>query len=226
MPGEVTGQITLELHLERYNFAADHAQPGRILDIACGVGYGTPVLYEAKSQNREAIGVDCSEESIVYAREKYSRDGIQFVTANAMNFEDHEGFDTIVSLETIEHVPDPFGLITHLIGLLRPGGIFVGSVPTTPTVDANPHHLHDFTERSFRELVEPLGLSEAACFRQTQSFEPISVLTRKEYRLRDLRKNLGHYYVTHPSAFFDRIWSTVRYGFTNRYVTIAWRKNS
>ena len=52
-PHEVTGQLTLQLHMERYEFAATQSQPGRILDIACGVGYGTEILFQGNSQNTE-----------------------------------------------------------------------------------------------------------------------------------------------------------------------------
>ena len=40
------GAETLEIHLERYRFAADHARPGRLLDLACGVGYGTRLMAD------------------------------------------------------------------------------------------------------------------------------------------------------------------------------------
>ena len=43
-PGDATGQATLELHLRRYKFAATQLRPGRLLDIACGVGYGTRLM--------------------------------------------------------------------------------------------------------------------------------------------------------------------------------------
>ena len=221
---EVTGQLTLSLHIERYEFAADQAQPGRLLDIACGVGYGTPILYDRNGQIREAIGVDCSEESVLHAREHYGKPGIQFRVGDAMTYEDSAGFDTIVTLETIEHVHDPEGLIAHLLQLLRPGGVFIGSVPSTPTVDANPHHLHDFTPRSIRNLVRPYGLSEISYMAQVQPFNPFTVLGRREKRLEDLRRNLGQYYLTNPSALFKRIASTLRFGFVNQYLTIAWRK--
>ena len=42
--GEVTGSETLKLHLARYKFAASYVRPGRLLDIACGSGYGTKML--------------------------------------------------------------------------------------------------------------------------------------------------------------------------------------
>ena len=75
--------------------------------------------------------------------------------------------------------------------LLKPGGMFIGSVPTTPTVDANPHHLHDFTEASFRQLLATHQVQEKASFQQTQSFNPITVLSRKESRLSDFLQKYG-----------------------------------
>jgi len=225
-PNEVTGQLTLALHRSRYEFAAAQCNPGRLLAIACGVGYGTPILYRGNNRNLQALGVDCSKDSIEYATGKYSMPGVHFLMADAMKFEDPDGFDTIVSLETIEHIPDPSGLIANLVQILRPGGVLIGSVPTTPTVAANPYHLHDFTEDSFRKLIEPYGLTEVACLRQIQPFNPITVLTRKERRLEDLRCNLGKYYWAHPLSFWKRICSTLQCGFSNRYITIAWRLNT
>ena len=225
-PHEVTGQITLQLHIERYEFAAAQAKPGRILDIACGVGYGTEILYQGNRQNTEAIGVDCSRESVRYASERYAQPGIHYICADAMSFQDEQGFDTIVSLETIEHVPNPQGLINHLLQFLRPGGVFIGSVPTTPTVDANPHHLHDFTPRSFRDMFHGQNMIELTSLMQVQPFNPLSVLARKEKRLSDLRTNLGYYYLSHPQALWQRCWSTLRHGFANHYLTSVWRKEN
>ena len=71
-----------------------------------------------------------------------------------MRFADPEGFDTIVTIETIEHLPNTVQFVSRIAGMLRPGGILIASVPTTPSVDGNPYHLHDFTERSFRRLFD------------------------------------------------------------------------
>jgi hypothetical protein len=40
---ETTGGETLRLHWERYQFAKEHLVPGSVLDMACGVGYGTAI---------------------------------------------------------------------------------------------------------------------------------------------------------------------------------------
>ena len=222
-PGDATGLATLALHVDRYRFAASHLRPGRVLDIACGVGYGAALL--AQHPDAQILGVDRSEPAIEYARRHHPDPRLEFRVADALAFEDAEGFDTIVSLETVEHVEDPGLLIEKLAALLRPGGYLICSVPTTPSVDLNPHHRHDFSERSFRRLVARRAprLREIAALRQTQAVSPLRVLRRSERRMRDRRNSLPHYYLTHPGSLMRRIVATLRFGFSNRYLTLAWR---
>src|SRR4029450_5356719 len=113
-PLEVTGRETLGLHLARYGFAPRHARPGRLLDLACGVGYGTRLLADRASAVSEAVGVDLSGEAGRYASAHYGRPGVRFEVADALRFEDAAGYDTVVSLETVEHGPDPARLVGAL----------------------------------------------------------------------------------------------------------------
>ena len=57
-PADVTGQATLSLHIDRYEFAAQFVRPGRILDIACGAGFGTQILRQHGGDGVSAVGVD------------------------------------------------------------------------------------------------------------------------------------------------------------------------
>jgi SAM-dependent methyltransferase len=219
---DATGLATLELHLTRYEFAARHLRPGRALDLACGVGYGTRLL--ADRAGVRVVGVDLSPEAIEYARGRYGGEGVDFRVADAMRFEDAEGFDSIVSLETVEHLPDPAAFLAHAVSLLRPGGCFVASVPTTPSTDVNPHHRHDFSERSFRRAVAVHGLAEVDCLRQVQAVPLRALLGRHEARMSDVRSNLPAYYARHPRALLRRIATTLRHGLANHYITIAWQR--
>lgn len=222
-PGDVTGEEALRISLERYGFAARYARSGRLLDLACGVGYGTRFLTDCAEQVTTALGVDLSEAAVAYANDRYANDRTGFLACDAMRFEDAEGFETIVSIETIEHLPDPEGFVELLVSLLRPGGHLVGSVPITPSVDANPHHLHDFSDRSFRRLIGRHGLEVLDELVQEQPFGLRAVLSRSEVRLENRRRNLPAWYLRHPGALLRRAASTLRHGFVNRYLTLAWR---
>src|SRR5688572_12068038 len=77
-PGEVSGVETLALHVARYDFAARFVQPGRLLDIACGSGYGTALLADAH-RAVQCIGVDINERAIEHATRTYARPNVRYV---------------------------------------------------------------------------------------------------------------------------------------------------
>ncbi len=220
--GDVTGSVSLALHLERYQFASQWLRPGRVLDLACGVGYGTALLKHSKADIAEAVVVDISPEVIDYAREHYPGDGITFLSGEALSYKPDRRFENVVSLETIEHLPDPNAFLQRVLGdLLVPGGIMVASVPTTPTTDVNLYHLHDFTQRSFRSMFGQHGFTEVGHLLQIQRFKLLPLLLKEETRARDLRGNLLGYYLTHPVQMIRRAGATLRYGFSNHYFTVA-----
>jgi SAM-dependent methyltransferase len=229
VPGELeetgtTGVETLKLHLDRYDFAARQCLGGHVLDIACGVGYGTRRLADQNPSIRCVHGVDISAAAVAFARQHYADSHVSFFRDDARKFFGEERYDTVVSLETIEHISDPASLVRHLAGLVRPGGRLIGSVPTTPSVDGNPHHVTDFTENSFRRLGLAAGLHEIDCFRQVQRFNPQAIAAGTEKRLSRSRGQLVSFYAQHPGKLALRLWATLRYGFANHYITIAWEK--
>lgn len=221
---DATGAETLKLHLARYRFAAGFIDGGRVLDCACGVGYGTALLARAARTPDHVLGVDIDPAAVDYAARTYLSDRMEFRAGDGAVLEDAAGFDTIVSLETVEHVPDPARLLGNFARLLAPGGTLIASVPVTPSVDVNPYHLHDFTERSFRALGAGFGLVEVDAFGQRQPFSPWKIASGRETRLDDMRKNLPAYYLGHPRALSTRLWATLRHGFCNKYLTVAWQK--
>jgi len=63
-------------HLDRYRFAAQFTQDAKVLDIACGTGYGSRLLVEEGSASF-VWGVDVCEDAITRARQHTK--GIQAV---------------------------------------------------------------------------------------------------------------------------------------------------
>jgi len=220
-----TGRATYDLHIQRYLFACSHLRGSTVLDIACGVGYGTYALAEHCPNLAQAHGVDISASAVAYAETNYRDPRIQYFCEDAFRFRGLGAYDTIVSLETVEHVAEPRAFLSHLNSLLRPGGVLIASVPTTPSMDGNPHHLSDFTEKSIRRLGSAIGLREIACLRQTQPFDVRAVTSGTERRLERTRADLLLFYASHPGKLALRVWATTRYGFVNNYLTIAWEKS-
>ena len=224
-PDDVAAQRSLSLHLQRYMFACEHLSPGRVLDIACGTGYGTWQL--AQCSNDVCTGVDVSAEAIEYASNRYAHARTRFVCSDILHFTtgSHDnGFHNIVSLETIEHIPDPEKAVKHLYNLLLPGGRMIVSAPITPSVDANPFHVNDFTPGSFRKLFKTLGLIEKTSFVQKQPYSLKEIFSKKRNGTGHIRKGLLSYYAAHPGKFFLRVRSLLADGLTNKYLVLVLEK--
>ena len=220
----VTGTGTYQLHLQRYEFASKFAKGPAILDIACGVGYGSCLLADRAGPTATVTSVDIDPAAIAIANSRYRHPQVTYLTDDCTKFQKPGFFDAIVSLETVEHLPTPGAFIQRMAENLKPGGTFVMSVPITPSVDFNPHHLQDFSERSIRKLVAANGLKAIDCLIQKQKFNPVSVLLRREKRLEGGRKGLIGFYLRHPGKLLLRMKSTVVDGFCNKYITLACRK--
>jgi ubiquinone/menaquinone biosynthesis C-methylase UbiE len=126
VPG-VPGEIWLE-HWHRYHFAVRWAAGKRVLDVACGEGYGSALLARRAAQ---VTGVDVSEAAIGHARAAYAgRSNPEFVTASCtrLPFAD-AAFDTVVSFETIEHIGGQDAFLDEVARVLAPGGVLVLSCP-------------------------------------------------------------------------------------------------
>lgn len=147
-------------HIARYYFALPYIN-GRVLDIACGTGYGCHlVAKDRKREVTEMIGVDIDEETIKYATHEYHHQKVTYMQGDALDPQLPERlgmFDTILSFETIEHVSDEITFMDHLYQMLKPGGTLVLSSPFgrgrgMPT--SEPFHVHQLTPEEFEQLFE------------------------------------------------------------------------
>ena len=150
----------LKEHIFRYEFAAKFAK-GRVLDIACGSGYGTNILLDPSygDQVEQLIGVDIDEETIAYAKEHYSHRRAEYFTIDALSQDLDKKlgvFDTIVSFETIEHIKEDELFIKNLAQLLKPNGKLIISTPFgrgRGIPCSNPFHIHQYKEEEFLEML-------------------------------------------------------------------------
>jgi SAM-dependent methyltransferase len=218
-------RATLKLHIERYAFAISHGKPGKVLDIACGAGYGAfQLIQSTKYLQSRVTAVDIDQTAIDYAIKRYSNPAIHFICADAMLYDDPDRYDTIISLETVEHIKDTESFVKKLHSLLKNDGVLIVSAPVTPSTDGNPYHLSDFSVSSFKKLFETSGFTIESGFTQVQPYSLKSVFYSDNQRLSKTRRNILKYYFRHPKVFLARIQSLIQHGFNNRYMTLALRK--
>jgi len=146
-------------HYVRYQFASSHVRNLRVLDAACGTGYGTKILADAAA---EVWGVDVDAEAVEYARSKYSSPNIHYTVASVDNLPFDDGsFDAVVSFETIEHLPIDAQerFLREIARVLSADGTLIISTPNKKEYsDAsdykNEYHIREFYESEFVNLLK------------------------------------------------------------------------
>ncbi|MFZ2537586.1 MAG: class I SAM-dependent methyltransferase [Oscillospiraceae bacterium] len=152
----------LREHTARYRFASKFAC-GSVLDIACGVGYGTGLLLNESTVVENVLGVDIDEISINYAKIHYSHPKAKYLVKDALSpyLHDEIGlFDTVISFETIEHLKEDAKFVRNLQGLLKPDGALIISTPLgrgRGIACSDPFHVHQYKEEEFIDLLNCFG---------------------------------------------------------------------
>lgn len=154
-----------DAHLTRYAHAANFVRPrDRILDAACGLGYGSHVLM-SQALVESLVGLDASEYAVRYATMNFAsgEDWIRYQQGDAedLSFIADESIDFAVSVETLEHLYRPERLLAELMRVLTPGGRAYLSVPYNwadeTGHDPNPFHHHVYHWPTLAEQVQSQG---------------------------------------------------------------------
>jgi len=151
-------------HLHRYRFATRFVRGKRVLDIACGEGYGAAMLAESAAL---VIGADLDAATLAHARRRYPGDRLLFVRADAQRFALATGsVDVVVSFETIEHFAQQEQFLAAVKAALTADGLLIVSTPNPHVYTDESGHYNPFHERELdhQEFVELLGRH----FRQVQ----------------------------------------------------------
>lgn len=141
-------------HRGRYRFACRGVAGLRVLDVACGSGFGLDMLRLAGAR---AIGLDVDAAALSAARTVQA--GAPLLRADAARLPVPDAaVDLVVSFETVEHVPDAAAIVAEFRRALRPSGRLVVSTPNRafgpPALHANnPFHVREFTAEELRALL-------------------------------------------------------------------------
>lgn len=164
IPGQASTRIEQD-HLERYKFTSQFVKDKNVLDIACGVGYGSQLLKEAGAK---VDGVDISKDAIDYARINYP--GINFFVSGVTNYAPNKNYDVIVSHVTIEQIRDYRIALENFYKWLIPNGLLIISSPnriiTSPTSITHPFHTQEFTTKEFSDELVKCGFAIVGLYGQ------------------------------------------------------------
>lgn len=148
-------------HISRYKWAVAMLQKyvapgGHVLDAACGCAYGSKIIAEA---GYKVTGYDKSEEAELYAR-NFAHPNVRFKRGNIFDALNDQ-YDAVVSIETIEHIPEDQEWINALYQVTP---IIIATVPNEDVVPFNPkanvHHVKHYTKYQFEALLSSWTLSD------------------------------------------------------------------
>jgi SAM-dependent methyltransferase len=187
-------------HLVVYEWIARRVAGTRVIDMACGEGYGSNVLAHSAAS---VVGVDANPEAHEHARLRYPRANLRFARELVNTFS--EQADAVVFLQTIEHLEDPGAVLDHFSSLVDGRGSIFLSTPNVLTLapkgaprSDNPWHVHEYRREEFERL----------CGEHFADVELYGLFHARKLRAHEIALRLGWDRV-HPSLrltkpFYDR----------------------
>jgi O-antigen biosynthesis protein len=145
-------------HLHRYAYATQFVAGKKVLDLACGEGYGSYLLAKTAES---VIGIDIDDKAIKHAANKYIKSNIRFELGSITDvpISGQHLFQVITCFEAIEHVEDHDKLLREVKRLLTHDGLFLASTPNKWSYSDEPQHKNPFHVRElyfqeFKTLLE------------------------------------------------------------------------
>lgn len=176
IPG-TRGEIWIE-HWHRYHFASAFVAGKRVLDIACGEGYGSALLARTAGS---VVGVDVSPAAVAHASKAYAdRTNLRYVegSCTAIPLPD-ASVDVAVTFETLEHIEGQEAFMAELARVLTPEGLLLLSCPNKLEYSdlrgySNEYHVKELYREELQALVAA-KFPSLAWFRQKPTFYSLIV---------------------------------------------------
>lgn len=144
-------------HWHRYAFAMELARGRRVLDAACGEGYGAALLARTATA---VVGVDLSAAAVAHAQARYGGPCLRFQQGDVLSLDGiaAASVDLVVSFETLEHLAAHDELLAAFVRVLKPDGLLLLSTPdrhvyTDLNGQQNPHHVRELYREEFEALL-------------------------------------------------------------------------
>ncbi len=99
-----------------------------ILDVGCAQG-ALGADYLKRNPNARVLGIDIDEEAIAHARHRISEVFLGDVEKNPMPFNVPDGIDCVIYGDVLEHLVNPWALLTEHAKYLAPEGTILVCMP-------------------------------------------------------------------------------------------------
>lgn len=163
LPGVDAPAAELQHHVARYVWAFQACEGSSVIDVGCGVGYGTSLLAWVA---RSVKGIDRDAEAIALATSKYQTGNLVFERGSAGR--DLPSADVATCFEVVEHVADPAQLCGALLRA-APRVLMSYPNPFAAGPHLNPHHVVDWPLGVMRNALRLAGASNIKGYHQTLS---------------------------------------------------------
>ncbi len=150
-------------------FASRIAPADRVLDIGCGKG---EVAYKiAVKSASSVVGVDCNEQSIIFAQENYRHPKLKFIHDDATKFLPPEKFDVVILSNVLEHIEERNSFLQKINRQVQPKRYLIRvpmfnrdwRVPLKKELGLpyllDDTHFTEYTQESFEKEMTSSGLS-------------------------------------------------------------------
>jgi SAM-dependent methyltransferase len=140
---------TWQRHVAAYRLCAPLLPEGRVLDLGCGVGHSFSELAP-----RESVGLDLDPEALEGQQRKT-------VVGDMRAIPFGEGsFASVLSVQSIEHVPDHRRVLEEVTRVLEPEGSAIFVTPNRltfarPDEIIDPYHYIEYDHSELRTACEP-----------------------------------------------------------------------
>lgn len=149
--------------VERVRKFTGDAKSIRLLDVGCGRGF---FIEQCRLMGINAIGIDLSDTAIDYARSALKLDALQGDISDHPELTNSQ--DVVTCWATIEHVPDPIGLLRKINMTLTEDGLLfldtgIGNdwldklLPGVTQWYDPPQHLYVFSADSLEKALHEAG---------------------------------------------------------------------
>lgn len=202
--------------------ATQGKEPGRLLDIGCGVG---DFLHYAEQNGWQCTGAEPSEDAASIAKKRIKA---EIILPKDLEKLPDESFDVITMWHVLEHVSDLQWQVNQLNRLLKKGGRLVIALPNFRSYDAQyykdkwaaydvPRHLNHFSQDSIAKIFNINGLIQNQTQKLVWDAFYISFMSEK-YRQKSLPLLRGIYrgMISNLKARKSGEWSSLVYVFEKR----------